>query len=194
MHNDMGEGTSARWPIKETERVSAFTSRFKRDWGWGDSFLGIHNLAQNRTYRLLVAVGQDAWGLRVLHPCPFLLGMGFCYLFSLGVSAVLGSFCPSLFLCLSPPKLQLHRRTDVPLQLTAAHWCSCLTVFPSLSPACLMAAWHLLPGKPEVSHRASVALLGREAGCWRSTCHSQGHQLSQSLRRQCQATLFATTF
>lgn len=85
----------------------------------GNSFLVTHNLTQNRTCTLLVAVGQYSWGIRVLQPWPFLL-------FSLGMSAVLGSFCPSLLLCLSPSKFQIPRRTDVPLQLTAAPLCSCL--------------------------------------------------------------------
>lgn len=155
----------------------------------GNSFLGTHNLTQNRTCTFLVAVGQYAWGIRVLRPWPFLL-------FSLGMSAVLGSFCPSLLLCLCPCKLQIPRRTNVPLQLTAAHLCSCL-------PGVSFIISGSSDGKLASASRRSWSIAqricgsaGKDVGWWHNTCYYQSHQLSQSLRRQSprQAAVFATTF
>lgn len=155
----------------------------------GNSFLVTHNLTQNRTCTLLVAVGQYTWGIKVLQPWPFLL-------FSLGMSAVLGSFCPSLLLCPSPSKFQIPRRTDVPLQLTAAPLCSCL---PSVSFIISGSSDDKLASASRRSWSIAQRICGsagKDVGWWHNTCSYQSHQLSQSLRRQspCQAALFATTF
>lgn len=114
----------------------------------GNSFLGTHNMYTS----------CSSWAVRLrAKGLPFLL-------FSLGMSTVLGSFCQASFFARLLPSFRYPGEAmslSSWLQLTCVH---ASLAFPSLSPACLMAKWHLLPGEAEVLHRESVALLGGMTG------------------------------